>query len=420
MHLEYHISGFNDFLDYVSGERYRRHMFPLSLTATITEKIPEFFQTIWKQYWVISFFSVPGLFAFRRRSYSAFVISAIVGYGIFIMNYTIHDIEVYYIPVLLLFMVLIAAGIWRPFSQTNRTWIHLAKYTIIICTAIYLLIVNFDQNNMSQDIRFDKRIQGYLKQIDSNAVVMLDGWRRDYGPFEGLMYYLYAEQWVDRNIYIADHASARKARRYLADSGNLFSNVMDQDIPNGLALYVVDPELAKTIKSDRITVEMVSRSLFRLRYIEPKELSDGAKIEYDIGLDDIAFFEGPKPERQTLRSDWADSTLWLNEDQILQSPKDKGKMAIRVSAPSPGAFGIWLNLTRARDYGIIDIHLNGKVVASSVDLYSPRVRSEAMKLDVSFDKAGEQIFEFVVKDRNESSKGFGIGLDSITIEKTMY
>lgn len=417
VHLEYRIFDLDSLMDYISGERYRRHMFSLTPMVFMTEKIPEFMRTIWDQFQILSLLSIIGLFTFRSRTFGLFILFAILGYAAFIMNYTIRDIEVYYIPVYLFLMVLIAKGFWLPFSQMESRWIYIIKHALILLAALALFLTNFKTNDLSRDHRFDQRVQGTLNRLGSNAVVMLEGWGRDYGIFEGLMYYLYVENALERNIYIIDKVSAKKAKAYLKGKAELFSPVMDLTIPTGLSLFVVNKALAQKISSKQISTKKKGTNLYQMKYTAPSKQDNHSIGLLDIRLEDIVLYEGALPIEQEIRDIWESNTTWHGDRHIAQENNLPGRMAIRLYVQEPGDYIAEINLTHAPVNGIVSVLLDNQKVNNTIDLYSRQIRSQIHAIHLKDLQEGDHFLEFRVRRKNENSKGYGIGLDFIRFKE---
>ncbi|MCC7493283.1 MAG: DUF2961 domain-containing protein [Fimbriimonadaceae bacterium] len=101
----------------------------------------------------------------------------------------------------------------------------------------------------------------------------------------------------------------------------------------------------------------------------------------------------------------------------------KGRQAgdfLELRCPAtPGAHKLTLYLTRSWDYGIVNVSLNGKLVAEKVDLYSEKVVATGpIVLGTHAPVDGAYRLRIEVVGRNPASKGSGayLGIDGLQVE----
>ncbi len=428
VHLEYKIYNFIDFIDYISGERYRRYMFSLTFDLFITQKIPAFFQIIWNEYHFFSFFGILGLITFTPRKQGLFFLLIFLAYGIFVTNYTIHDIIVYYIPILFISIIFIAKGIWILFLfisekkstlyilnrlPGNRVWISIMGHLLMLIAAFIIFTTNYKKNDMSKNNYFEKEIQLMINRIDSNAVIMLDGWGKDYGIFEGLMYYLYGENFVKKNIWIVAKNSTKDASNYLAGTGELYSNVMDQRVPSGLNFFVINHSLAEAISSDQTQIIQKKSNLYK---IQPPDSNFISTVIYlDATLENIISYQTSKPVMQKMIDSWRNSTFWHGDNQIYQRSIYSDKIELNIDVPKSGNYLMKVNLTHAPDYGKVTIFFDGQAQTKQLDLYSSEVKSEIHVFFIRFLHSGSHLLEFRTIKRDVRHPNYCFGFDFIKL-----
>lgn len=417
VHLEYRITDFAGFKDYISGGHYRDHMFSSTAWECLKEKGPEFLKTLWKEFHLLSLFGLLGLFAFKRRALGIFILCIMIGYSAFIMNYTIPDIAVYYIPIYLFIMILIAKGFWFPLSRMEKPWIPIVKHVLILMVAVSLFLTNIEKNDLSDSKGFERRIRHNLDLIASDSVLMLEGWGNNYGTFEGLMYYLYAENTRERNIYVVARVSPKRAIDYLKGKAGLFSEAMDQEVPPGLSLFVFDIVLADAIAVNQISVVKEGTDLYRLYFQAPGGSAAFADVFLDVRLEDIVQFEGTYPFEQEITYMWERHVAWRDDRQIAQLSNSPGLMAVRIHIQESGDYSAEFNLTHAPDYGIVSVSLDEGEALASIDLYAGQITSKTHRVQLKAIEEGDHIIEFRVSEKNQEARGYGLGLDFIMLKK---
>ena len=111
---------------------------------------------------------------------------------------------------------------------------------------------------------------------------------------------------------------------------------------------------------------------------------------------------------------WSGDQLWWVEAR----PGDR--LTLPLEAPAAGAYELIGFFTRATDYGIIRVSVNGQAVGSLIDLYAPRVEPTGVLSLGSVElQAGtnELVVEIVGKDVRSAgySDGYLVGIDGFVL-----
>jgi len=108
---------------------------------------------------------------------------------------------------------------------------------------------------------------------------------------------------------------------------------------------------------------------------------------------------------------------WSGDAQLFFTPKDKGAfVTVELTVPKDGRYELDLYYTKAIDYGIVQLHLDGKPLGKPFDGFnrgvipSGKVSYGAVEL-----KAGKHALKFEVTGKNDASTGFYAGIDCLTI-----
>lgn len=125
---------------------------------------------------------------------------------------------------------------------------------------------------------------------------------------------------------------------------------------------------------------------------------------------------GGRAQRQDLDvfgEGWSDNAhLWW----IQAKPGDRLTLAFPV--PADGSYKLILQLTKARDYGIVQLHLDGAKLGNPIDLFNPTVvPTGPIDLGTHELKAGEHKLTFEIIGANEKAiKAHMVGFDYIKLE----
>jgi hypothetical protein len=105
-------------------------------------------------------------------------------------------------------------------------------------------------------------------------------------------------------------------------------------------------------------------------------------------------------------------TDWSGGKHLMWMPKRAGiELVLSFTVTEPGS-GLKLAFTKASDYGIFDVYLDGKELVKGVDLYDPKVirAKEITVPDVAVSK-GEHTLTFKCAGKNKVSRGFFFAID---------
>ena len=111
---------------------------------------------------------------------------------------------------------------------------------------------------------------------------------------------------------------------------------------------------------------------------------------------------------------------WTGDDQLWwigANPGDKLDIALPVEAD--GRYDLGVILTKARDYGIVQLSIDGRKVGEPIDLYNPKViRTDAIPLGTVELTKGEHVLGVEIVGKNDKADpSFMFGLDEVKLEK---
>jgi hypothetical protein len=127
---------------------------------------------------------------------------------------------------------------------------------------------------------------------------------------------------------------------------------------------------------------------------------------FDAGPQEMGFFDGQ----------WSgDSQLWV------RPPKQGEWIDLELPVPGDGRYHVIVYLTKARDYGIVQFHLNGKPIGKPIDCFEPDrvVRTGPVDLGEVELKKGNATMRVEVVGTNKKAEGLRYmwGLDCVVLKQ---
>ena len=112
---------------------------------------------------------------------------------------------------------------------------------------------------------------------------------------------------------------------------------------------------------------------------------------------------------------------WQNDDQLWWTGAKPGdKLELIVSAPDEATYDLSGVFTKARDYGIVQLYLDGAKIGDRLDLYNPGViATDPLPLGRKRLTAGEHVLTVEILGANEAAdKAYMFGFDRLILDKT--
>lgn len=162
---------FDKFIYHVTGEQYRVWMFENS--ETVKENLGKFFSLMPSQFtWIGLLFSVYGFFKLIKAApvifYSSILI--ILTCVIYSFNYSIHDIDSYFLTAYIFILIGLFAGTVRL--------VYLNKKLIYIFVIIPALLIfnNYSEADLSNDYSVKEYTNLIMQSADENAIIISSQW----------------------------------------------------------------------------------------------------------------------------------------------------------------------------------------------------------------------------------------------------
>jgi hypothetical protein len=132
----------------------------------------------------------------------------------------------------------------------------------------------------------------------------------------------------------------------------------------------------------------------------------GRSSDYDLGPQDMIGFPDSR---------------WSGDAQLYARPSQSGSWAdLELPVPEVGKYEVIVYLTKARDYGIVQFHLDGKQLGKPIDGFEPEkvLRTGPLSLGTVALKKGPATLRVEVIGTNPRSEGLRTlwGLDCIVLK----
>jgi len=114
-----------------------------------------------------------------------------------------------------------------------------------------------------------------------------------------------------------------------------------------------------------------------------------------------------------------DTFRWSGDAQLWwRDGKPGDRLVLQVPVDEAGTYRVTANLTKARDYGIVRIHIDDQPTDKSLDRYAPRVSHDQLDLGTfSLKKGPNQLVVEIVGANDRAVKRHMFGLDYLRLEK---
>ena len=227
-----------NFIYYVTGGPFKPLMFAFSPAEIVTERLALFFTFMYDNLKVVPLFAVAGG-VLLWRSYRPIAIFLLVYYlsnAVYTLNYDIPDIWGYFIPNDLV-MVTFAGFFGDRALRWARGRGRWEKGVPVLAALVPLLLFGLHYGRVDKSGSVDQKegTEAALGAIGENAIVAAP----DYGSGQGLLYYLFGEDWSKaRNLYAVSYGFNRDhLHAYLEHDEPLYLFGRESPSKTGLPLY---------------------------------------------------------------------------------------------------------------------------------------------------------------------------------------
>jgi len=185
-YLESPVRNLVDFYNVITAKYFQVDLFAFGWRELITKRIPWFFDQIEDEWtWPLLLIMIIGWGWMNRshRIFSFFLIIFMVAQSIFITNYHIHDIFVFFIPVYFCLAIFLGAG-WQSLISKFKTLsliprfpalklLSLAIFSLCIASPLYLGYKNFPRADFKKLTFYDEQFNVLFTSIDPKKPVII-------------------------------------------------------------------------------------------------------------------------------------------------------------------------------------------------------------------------------------------------------
>ncbi len=115
----------------------------------------------------------------------------------------------------------------------------------------------------------------------------------------------------------------------------------------------------------------------------------------------------------------ADAFRWSNDRQLWWRDAHPGdRLVLELPVPQAGRYRVTANLTKARDYAVVQLSLGGRPAGEPLDRFAPQVGHNPLALgQFSLDKGPNRLTVEITGANPKAVKSYMFGLDYVKLEK---
>ena len=235
----YYAEVFNgaNLLTYVTGGDFKNVMFTFTWRQLLSERLPFVLNLLSGALPLLGLATLGLTIGFKRHKYvTVTVLIYFLTHTYYAMNYNIPDIAVYFIPSLLALAILsgIALLDWQASAQTSQQesgWNLSAAPLLLI--PLTLFIMGYADVNMRNDTADKQGVEAVLNAVEQNAVILTPG----YDTYEYFLYYLLAEGWEEKDVYVAFFEGNIETTKAYLGEGTPYNLANTKNPPPGLRVF---------------------------------------------------------------------------------------------------------------------------------------------------------------------------------------
>jgi len=243
-----------------------RAMGRFSIEEILTNRLPRFFQYIWREYYLLALGGILGVFAVGDKVIRRFILIGLLSTFVVAMVRYAREYEVYFLPFYAFFILLVGFSLdWvaRKLPQSKR----LALLALIIPTLmVYVNYQRVDHHDRTLRARIVEKV---LNTVERDAVILSPSY--DHAAF--FWYYLIGEGYESRNLYgmQVDYQNLEAVRAYLLGEGELFIHPQRKAVPPGLRVYVMEETASELAKIGLDILDTGTKYIYEVRLLNSGE-----------------------------------------------------------------------------------------------------------------------------------------------------
>jgi hypothetical protein len=151
----------------------------------------------------------------------------------------------------------------------------------------------------------------------------------------------------------------------------------------------------------------------------PVRNRDGYYVKPEPAVAGLKLLGEPRGEVQVQQMGHYSSGKWKNNEQLWWTGAKPGaKLELGIPVAAAGTYEVSVNLTKARDYAIVQFSLDGHPVAAPIDLYNPQVIASGPIMLGCYDlSAGQHKLTVEIIGANaKAAKSYMFGIDRVELK----
>ncbi len=246
-------------ITYVTGGDFKNVMFTYTWQQLLTERLPFVLTLLSRSLPLWGLAAVGAVVGLKRHKHVTLgVLIYLFSHTFYAMNYDIPDIAVYFIPSTLALALL--GGIALLALQVSWEERRSVAAAPLLIPLVFLLL-NYRSVDMSQQTADQRGVEAVLSTVQERAVILTPS----YNTYEYFLYYLLAERWEERDVYVAFFGGNIDTTKAYLREGTPYDLANTKNPPPGLQVYCYLCGDAARLQSLGFRVEMtVAGGLYRL------------------------------------------------------------------------------------------------------------------------------------------------------------
>ncbi len=226
---------------YLTGGHFRTRLFSFSLETLAVERIPFYAGLLFREYHVLLALALVGLFTFRDRAVSSFLLLGYLGNTLFALNYGIPDVYIYFIPGYFVLAIYLALGLNTLCSRARGRVAVIGSIAVALMPAA-LCVLNWRSADQHENAKGAKTVEAVLDLVKRDALIVCPCYH--YAEF--FYYYLLGEGKQANNIYVVFYGVEMipyaSVHAYLAEGKPLPLPLQRITAPKNLTVYFYNGE----------------------------------------------------------------------------------------------------------------------------------------------------------------------------------
>jgi hypothetical protein len=238
-YLEKSATDLSSFFDIIMAKQFQKQMFAFSFPEIFNRRIPLFLKMFRSEFTIfLILIGLIGFIVLYRKNRKLFVLLSLslLGELVYLLNYKIHDLSWYFLPLILIFTIFIAHGLNYFYQSFNKLKIDPRFFFIIpLVIVAFLVIDNYSDVDQSGDVVRNQKYTVLFENIPDNSVIIsVFYWQYHFVNYKSFIEY------PDKKIF---HLKLFKNNH----NPNTFKRIMKRTVRNNKNLNISTKQLLNNI-----------------------------------------------------------------------------------------------------------------------------------------------------------------------------